>query len=405
MQSPAMTQRKLENLAHQLEDRDPDTAANLRDLGDALAGGPTADAWAFSDIMAMLNPDRISNALGTEGGADLLTRGLEVLRNSLVLLPLAITWFGIALAVDAYYKLIGAHPELAGQSFIYLWQGGFQGRMFLPLGTLAAFDAFLLAGVFVLTLFAYMRSAWVSLMNRQFGTAFSQELSQALTEAELILAPRRGSQYVATALRFEENAKGLLQEIGAERQRLGELAQRREREFGDLNGITDNLKNSSVVFLNAAQALANIHAATLAGLNGVTSTTKGLTASQQDVMNAVQNVSARVNGLITQQQRASEQTNSQISRLLDGMGTRLDGLIATQQTGMVRLIVEQQRVMQETATRIDSLIQAQREGIARLLEEQRLSERGLGGIGGMAGGMGGLIDKPIDGIDPLKEKP
>ncbi len=403
MMNAALTRKKLEDFAYQVEDRDPDTAINLRDLGEAVTGGPTADAWAYSNIRAMLDPDRISNALGGDGSADWITRGLEVLRNSLVLLPLAITWFGIALAVDGYFKLINAHPELAGQSFIYLWQGGFQGRTPLALGTLAVLDAFLLTGVFALTLLAYTRSAWVSLMNRRFGAAFSQELSQALAEAELLLAPRRMPQYLASIQKLQQNAQGLLTEISAERQRLAELAQRREREFGDLNGATDNLKNTAVVFLNAAQSLANIHTATLAGLNGVTGAAKGLTASQQEVMNAVLNVTGHINGLLAQQQRAAEQTNAQIAKVLEGTGNRLDSLLAVQQSGMVRLIVEQQRALQETATKIDSLIQAQKVSIDRVFDEQRLAG-GMSGIGKMAGGIDGLIDKPIGSIDSLKEK-
>jgi hypothetical protein len=404
MMNAALTRKKLEDFAYQVEDRDPDTAINLRDLGEAVTGGPTADAWAYSDLRAMLDPDRISNALGGDGSTDWITRGLEVLRNSLVLLPLAITWFGIALAVDGYFRLINAHPELAGQSFIYLWQGGFQGRTPLSLGTLAVLDAFLLTGVFALTLLAYMRSAWVSLMNRRFGAGFSQELSQALAEAELLLAPRRMPQYFASIHKLEQNAETLVNEIAEERQRLAELAQRREREFGDLNGATDNLKNTAVVFLNAAQSLASIHTATLAGLNGVTGAAKGLTASQQGVINAVHNVAGRIDGLLIQQQKTAEQTNAQITKLLEGTGTRLDGLLAVQQSGMVRLIVEQQRALQETAMKIDSLLQAQKVSIERVFDEQLMAGRGMGGMGEMAGGIDGLIDRPIDGIDPLKEK-
>jgi hypothetical protein len=400
MLNAALTRKKLEDFAYQVEERDPDTAINLRDLGEAVTGGPTADAWAYSDIRAMLDPDRISNALGGDGSMDWITRGLEVLRNSLVLLPLAITWFGIALAVDGYFKLINARPELAGQSFIYLWQSGFQGRTVLSLGTLAVLDAFLLTGVFALTLLAYTRSAWVSLMNRRFGASFSQDLSQALAEAELLLAPRRMPQYLASIQKFQQNTQDLLKEITAERQRLAELAQRREREFGDLNGTTENLKNTAVVFLNAAQSLASIHTATLAGLNGVTGAAKGVTASQQEVMNAIVNVTGRINGLLAQQQKAAEQTSTQIAKVLEGTGNRLDSLLAVQQSGMVRLIVEQQRALQETANKIDSLVQAQKVSIERVFDEQRLAGRGMGGMGGM----GGLIDKSIDGIDPLKEK-
>jgi len=99
----------------------------------------------------------------------------------------------------------------------------------------------------LLTLAAYLRSAWVSMQNREFGNKFSRDLSLALTEAELALAPRRGAQQLGSILQLEQNAKELLNEIAAERERLAELAGRRERELGDLGGITENLNNSSVV--------------------------------------------------------------------------------------------------------------------------------------------------------------
>ena len=44
------------------EGRDLATAYNLRALGEAVVGGPAADAWAYSDMRAMLNPERISDA-------------------------------------------------------------------------------------------------------------------------------------------------------------------------------------------------------------------------------------------------------------------------------------------------------------------------------------------------------
>ena len=327
----SLTKSKLEDFARQVEERDPTTAVHLRDLSEAIVGGATADAWAYSDIRAMLNPDRISNALGSEGSSDLLTRGLEVLRNSLVLLPLAITWFGIALAVDGYYKLLNANKELAGQSFIFLWQGGFQGSTPLPLGTLAVIDALLLTGVFILTIAAYARSAWISIQNRDFGVQFSQDLSQALAEAELILAPRRGPQLIASIQEFEQNAQTLLHELAVERQRLADLAQRREHELGDLNGITENMKDTSVVFMSAAQSLANTLTATLASINGAAGTMKGLAATQQDVMNAVRNV-------------------------------------AGPQAGMVRVLTDQQRALQDMVTKFNNLIEAQTASIAQLLD-------------------------------------
>lgn len=360
MPNAASTKQKLETLANYIAPRDPATADRLRDLGAALAGGPSGELWAFSNIRAVLDPDRISYALVGDPSADTLTRGMEVLRNSLVLLPLAITWFGIALAVDAYYKLVGAHPELAGQSFIYLWQSGFQGRMPLPLGTLAVIDAFLLAGVFGLTLAAYARGAWLSLVNWKFGAGFGRHLNEALADAELILAPRRGAQYYAAIQTRERNAQQLLDEIADERGRVAKLAEQREQEFEDLNGITDNLRNSSVVFLNAAESLANTHTATLAALNAVAGTVKGLAVAQQDVMKAIYNVMARLDGPLSQ--RALDPSSPSAPNVMTG----------------------QPRAQQDTLRNIESLLAAQQESLERLLVEQR---QALRAIVGQAGGM------------------
>lgn len=363
MPNAALTKDKLDNLADYIEPRDPATASHLRELGSGLIGGPSAEAWAFSNIRAVLDPDRISNALVGDSSTDIVTRGLEFLRNSLVLLPLAITWFGIALAVDAYYKLLGARPDLGGQSFIYLWQSGFQGRMPLPLGTLAIIDAVLLAGVFGLTLLAYARSAWLSMVSMRFGTGFIRLLNEALGEAELVLAPLRGAQYYAAIQNTERNARELLVEIADERGRVARLAQQREHELGDLNGITENLKNSSIVFLNAAQSMANTHTATLAALNGVAGTVKGLAIAQQEVIKAMQNVAGRIDGSIPQ--RAPDSSGSFISRIEAGTG-RPESMSGGQPLGDVSLMIQQQRELQDALRKIESLIAAQQQGMEKM---------------------------------------
>lgn len=130
----ATKKSKPEDFARQVEEHDPATAVNLQDLGEAIVNNPTADAWVYSDIRAILNPDRISNALGNEGSSDVLTRGLEVFRNSLVLLSLAITWFGIALAVEGYYKLIDTHKECAGNLLFTSGRAVFKGPRHYPWG-------------------------------------------------------------------------------------------------------------------------------------------------------------------------------------------------------------------------------------------------------------------------------
>lgn len=362
-------QKQLEDLAIRLEKTYPDTAADLRDLGAAIQGGPTADAWAFCDIRAVIKSGKMSSALESDASSDIIARGLEVARNSLVLLPLAVTWFGIALAVDAFHSLITAKPTLAAQSFIYLWQNGFEGRTFLTLGTLAVIDGLILTLVFLLTLAAYARSAWVSLMNQQFGAKLDSELDHVLAQAELILAPKRAPQPYDTIHQLEQNIERLLNEIAAERQRLSDLAQKREKELGDLKDFAKHLKQGAETILGAAQSLENTQAENLTSVAGLTGAIKGLSDTQQDVMNSARDVASRIDGLIAQQQHASQDAGAEIEKVIaeQQQSTRsvtdhIDGIIA-----------EQQRNTQELASRIDGLI----------TEEERANQEALARIDGL----------------------
>lgn len=366
MPNPALVRKQLEDKATKIEKAGkPEIADNLRDLGEAIDGGPTADAWAYSDIRVLINPQSIFEDLHNDGSKDVIARGLEVLRNSLVLSPLAITWFGIAFAVDAYYRLLIAKPALAAQSFVFLWQSGFEGRTLLSLGTLAIIDGFLLSLVFLLTLATYARSAWVSITSQKLGSEFIAELEQALTQATLILSPLRAPQQYASIHRLEQNVQDLLNEIAAERDRLTELAQKREQETGDLSGFAAQLKQGAETIRDAAESLAQTQAANLTSVAGLTGAIQGLTDTQQDIMTAAHDVAGRIDGLIAEQQQSARDAAAQI----DGLVGRIDGLVSGQQQANL-----------DTATRFDGLVSGQQQvsqHLEQVAAEQKAASDGV----------------------------
>lgn len=194
--NPVEVRNRLKDLADQIPVKDAEGGDRLRDLindlGDAVCDqGENANAWAFCDVGHLISPERISDHVHSNVANDDLMHMLELLRNALVLLPLAITWIAIAMATDGYYQLITAKPDLAEQSFIFLWQSGFEGRTLLSLGTLAWIDGSLLATVFLLTLVVYTRTWWLGWRNGEFEREFRLKLEQALAEAQLVLAKQR----------------------------------------------------------------------------------------------------------------------------------------------------------------------------------------------------------------------
>ena len=56
--------------------------------------------------------------------------GLNAIRNTLVLLPLIITWLALSLATINYQQYINANPSKITIPFLKLWQDGFGGRSF-----------------------------------------------------------------------------------------------------------------------------------------------------------------------------------------------------------------------------------------------------------------------------------
>ncbi len=197
------TQQRLHDLAERLDRNGNSTAAGrLRDLADAVAGGPSAPYWAFVDLFRVFSPDDLG-----EHPRDGITRWFEFFRNVLVLLPLIVTWAGIWSAVDSYHSLITEKPQLAAQSFIYLWQGGFEGRTPLTLSLVAIIDAALLVGVFVLTFMVY---------GRQLSSGRAPDdsaLREALVEADLALSVYRQPSGVSDIVQAREVLEAMAESL------------------------------------------------------------------------------------------------------------------------------------------------------------------------------------------------
>ena len=131
------TIQRLEALAIEFDGTDPQAARRFRDLADDLRKGGKAMAdWAFSPLHSLFDPEKLAARREGLVERDGLSRA-EAWRNVLVLMPLVVTWIGIAWAVHAYSQLVTKDPAQAAQSFIYLWQNGFDHTMPLTLGWVA----------------------------------------------------------------------------------------------------------------------------------------------------------------------------------------------------------------------------------------------------------------------------
>src|SRR5258707_10624074 len=98
------------------------------------------EAWAATNVQQMIDVHTIAAQMRAKDTPSRALRALEWIRNVLIFLPLALTWYGISQAVSSYasditdiqnnHKL--SPDEIARQiqtPFLYLWQQSFGGHL------------------------------------------------------------------------------------------------------------------------------------------------------------------------------------------------------------------------------------------------------------------------------------
>lgn len=260
-------QQDLESLAIRLDGmREGATAERLRELGNAVLNGANAEGWSAVDIYQVIDSDAVAARYRERA---ILTKWVEILewlRNALIFTPLLVTWYSISQAVNKYNELINLlknvkDPAIAAQAslpFLYLWQQQFQvpGVQIEPLPTwftlssLATADFILLAFVLFLTIVVFWGYSFSNTARDRHARELRDEIKDLLGQATLLLR-NKGAQ----SDNFAVVARQMMAQMEAERKRLDELAQKREKEFGDLAAFTQGVASVSQQMTTAANAI------------------------------------------------------------------------------------------------------------------------------------------------------
>ncbi|HZP95113.1 MAG TPA: hypothetical protein VFC31_02080 [Candidatus Limnocylindria bacterium] len=234
------------------------TADQLADLSRVVAQRDTALAELIGRLGIAVREDRREDVQGYAGAID--PRGLaellvfsrspvwgfiEVARNVLVFAPIAVTWYGLSIATDAYATLLGRNPDLVTRPFLLLWQEGFEGLVgFLKFSTLAIIDASLIGLLIVLSLLIHFRidvrdvamRTKVLLKESEIRGLLAHTLSLSTADADL-------------------PDPALLDQMVAEERRIYERAMEREQRLFDMEGAVADLRRAASELARAAEAL------------------------------------------------------------------------------------------------------------------------------------------------------
>jgi len=226
--------QQLGELATSVRKRDAAVGELLARLATAVKDGRYDEVKAYA---AALDPRSLAELLTVRRSA--MWAVLEVIRNTLVFAPIAVTWFGLATASAAYETLLKARPELISRPFLLLWQESFEGTSaVLSFSTLAIIDASLIALLIVLSLTIHVRADVRDVSTRT---------RVLLRESEIRLLLGHALSLSAGPSLTDASADTVLDEMVAEERRIYERAMEREQQLTDLQGVVRDLRVAATI--------------------------------------------------------------------------------------------------------------------------------------------------------------
>lgn len=239
---------ELVEAADEIREFDHFAAQQLESLADATVEDAPTDGWEHLDPIRAIDPSRLAMVVRRASVRNRTLGILELARNVLVLFPIFFTWLGLEIAISGYRDAISADQTLADQPFILLWQNGFEGHggfwsSVFTLGVIAGIDAVVILIVIVITgyMHYYLNVRQTGLEQRSLQ--LESYLRHLLWQASKVISRRttpegQFDQLVSTA-------NNLLDEISAERDRIGTLSNERERTIAGFGNAVKAFSEST----------------------------------------------------------------------------------------------------------------------------------------------------------------
>jgi hypothetical protein len=173
-------------------------ARRLQSLNESINDNVRMGKLANVNLYGAFDPAEIERRATDEALREYsgLWGSLEWIRNVLVLVPITLTWFSFWLAAQDYGALLKSNPEMAGESFLYLWETGFAGQAALPFLTFsqtALIAAFVLLIIIFLTFLVHYRKDVATTHASNDAARIRADVEDALWEIEKALSSRRRS--------------------------------------------------------------------------------------------------------------------------------------------------------------------------------------------------------------------
>jgi hypothetical protein len=371
------TQDDLQALAGHIRDVDPLAAKRLTMLSEALVNqpnstGPSTTSWASRNVHEIIDIDTITERARGKGSSRFVNR-MELLRNVLIVLPLTLTWLGISQAVNLYGQYSGNDSQ---QSFIFLWQQGFGGRLWsiFTLSSLAFVDFLLLLLIVGLTFVVSRQQSIIENDIEQDTARLRSELADALARAALCLGERQLGQptsFTDVVMRLDHISQQTAARLDTVTQQISSVVQEfitelqeERQQRGSLSAFLQGMETITKQILNGASAIQNATTTLTASLNELAIPIQEIPVQQKellqkarDIFTQIEPVANNLQKLATEQQNFNQTLHNALSESLE------------------QLLTQQSQFSQELGDAVDSLNTSQLRIVQLIQQIQTATDR------------------------------
>ena len=409
---------EISGLSGSISEVDARAAERLSDLAGSLGTEESRTRWADVDLRRAFNTERIAHAWAVkqEGGyASTAIETVARIRNVLVLLPLAVTWFAFYEASRAYDDFLTREPGQTGTPMLVLWQRGFGGDLpfWARFSSVALIDVIIIGVIIVMTFISEGRRDKRDDEIAMTANRFQTDLDNVLGAATVVLAPDRANRTAVLAqnverlaLRFDRNSQELLNRLQMEHDRLEIVAGRREKEFSDFavfaSGMRSGAEETHRLLIDLRQVSISLQNA----LEDMTSEI-GVSGDQQRILlQAVGNLERLVASGIQSDQTVTRQLSDAANNIADAADRALSGSEAAAQAGRmageaVRGIADVAAMLAESQGRVEGATARESESNSRLAEALRSSLAGVNNSSTQLNDIGRLLAQLRDEFHDL----
>jgi len=261
------------------------------------------------------------------GVLDLFGRSLSLIRNVLVFVPVAITWFAIGKASEAYGLFTQDNPDTP-LNFLQFWQSGqYGGKEYLStfwhIGDVARFDALLIGLIVVLTLVV----GAIGAQRERSESKFEMAVDRERTALGLTLANALHGRRSASPESIGESLAEALNDLTQAARDVNDVAARLERatvgmdtlgpKLDVLNQHTDRLVGQSVQSITASMSAL---VSSVSQLNGAVAT--NVTQVFADATANLEEVSAQFSRIAASMELGAAQLREDLEHISRQVGNR-----------------------------------------------------------------------------------